>query len=493
MTATNVHVSNISSLPIEILTQIFSDLVPLEFETKPPYQWTHYTNTRDAPVLFTRVCHRWRHITLVTPTLWTSLSLKPSSHLPDVDPSKSSKADAYLHSLSIWLSASGTLPLRVKLQSDSASRFNTWLISLLCDHAQRWKAIDLGACTRDDFPFDQPGHFPLLESFFMDYLWTPGAPRLPPFLTPLQSSPSLREIHISHDSLAELPLPWSTLTAYRWKNHGGHQSILDMETFVNEMNKCIHLKTVSFSSSSLRGQLEMQIPRDSHRATLPQLRQLAIGFDAVAILEGFLNVLKAPQLEGFALSWTLEDPMAGPFLGARAYSALQRFLSPSLRAIRLQHIHIPRSLLLQVFQWLPNIERMYFVGPNDYTYWVPILDALIIPDHGAATNASSPHPSTSVRLQDFGIYIERDSFGYAETSTTSQRAFFEALSNMVESRRRVERSPLSNAGIARLETLRFSEQTQGDAVRYDYISGKSMLDFWAEQGIQVVIASGWWE
>lgn len=493
MSATNVRVTNISSLPIEILTHIFSDVMPLEFETKAPYEWTQHTNIRDAPVLFTRVCRRWRHITLGTPTLWTSLSLKPSSHLPDADPSKSSKSDAYLQSLSIWLSASGTLPLRVKLRSDSGSRFNAWLVTMLCDHSQRWRAIDLGACTRDDFPFGQPGEFPLLESFFMDYLWIPGAPHFPPFLTPLRSSLCLREVHISHDSLAELPLPWPTLTEYRWKNHGGHQSILHMETFINEINKCVNPTAASFSSSSLRGQLEMHTPRDPSRATLPRLRHLAVGFDAVPILEGFLNVLEAPQLEGFTLSWTLEDPMAGPFLGARAYSALQRFLSPSLRAIRLQHIHVPRSLLLQLFQWLPNLEKMYFVGPNDYTYWVPILAALVIPDHGVAIDASSPNTSTSMRLQDFGIYIETGSYDYGETSTKSQRAFFEALTTMVESRIRFERSSTSRTGIARLETLRFSKQTQRDAVKYDYIRSRTMLDFWEEQGIRIVIADGWWE
>ncbi|KAG2109084.1 hypothetical protein BD769DRAFT_107518 [Suillus cothurnatus] len=66
----NLHeelVSDLSHLPTEILCQIFIQCLPQTDYMLP--------NSKSPPILLTRICRRWREITMDMPSLWCRLSM----------------------------------------------------------------------------------------------------------------------------------------------------------------------------------------------------------------------------------------------------------------------------------------------------------------------------------------------------------------------------------------------------------------------------------
>lgn len=85
-------------LPDEVLSEIFQHCLPPN-DAITPVSCFH------APFLVQGVCRRWRDVTRMTPTLWTSISLQLSASRGTVEASMAEQ----------WIRRAGSLPLRINL------------------------------------------------------------------------------------------------------------------------------------------------------------------------------------------------------------------------------------------------------------------------------------------------------------------------------------------------------------------------------------------
>ncbi|KIK67566.1 hypothetical protein GYMLUDRAFT_877971 [Collybiopsis luxurians FD-317 M1] len=99
--------SPMRGLPAEILSEIFLHCLPLD---RNPVR-----SMREPPLLFTRVCRRWRDVALNTPRLWTRIHIFiPQVHtLPRAEQKRIFEMRAL--GWETWLKRSGALPVSISL------------------------------------------------------------------------------------------------------------------------------------------------------------------------------------------------------------------------------------------------------------------------------------------------------------------------------------------------------------------------------------------
>ncbi|KAK7043144.1 hypothetical protein VNI00_008498 [Paramarasmius palmivorus] len=223
--------SPIRRVHTDILREIFVRCLPEDHLPCP--------NLREAPLLLTRICQRWREVVISTPELWNrihiSLSFPQSPQgLPSLRPLMEKKAQG----LEVWLGRSGTMPLTVSfcavIPSMGSQVGHIWhsaalqgaeclveLKALYVDFAQhllryssRWKSITLKVanCIRELFgrhPFERLGI--LTEIKISRPREERDATTAHPLATLFKQSPSLRVLHLD-EGYFNLPISWQNLT-----------------------------------------------------------------------------------------------------------------------------------------------------------------------------------------------------------------------------------------------------------------------------------------
>lgn len=121
--------------PPELVQEIFIACLP---EDRSPVM-----SSSEAPILLGRICSTWRHISLTTSQLWSSLHI--------VVPNQTSDGEAALHqkveSIQMWLSRAGSFSLSISFFSpiklDKGMPYHTAsrLIECLLPFSHRWKRI----------------------------------------------------------------------------------------------------------------------------------------------------------------------------------------------------------------------------------------------------------------------------------------------------------------------------------------------------------------
>lgn len=501
-----VHRAGISTLPVEILAEIFWHCVPDAATFQDPVLRTHQAHPLNAPILLTRVSRYWREIALNTPSLWSSLSLADGAC------GGIRVVDAYLSALKTWLSLSQSLPLRIKLDAENHYSIMITYLSLLCDEADRWNEVYLESCHPTHFQTSHKSSFPILTSLSLKLTSTDyGHTQFPVFFDALSSAPNLRRVDITFHSMAGLPLPWSALTEYAFRCTHHYLPILDLPQFVVEMRKCHSLAKALFeitegvSSCWIKVALDGDMNDNLRRATLPRLLHLTISTDDTNVFDALFDSLSAPSLEHITIQST--DQYGSPW-GQSNNLALKGFLAScadSLTSIQVEipANMIPAGLLIEVLRDLPSLLTMYFIGPDDYLYWSHVLDALVI----------RGHLGTNLRLRSFGVHINswfrhreprrhrRNAYDHVVHSyrgnkhdPDDQKLFFDSLKAMVESRLPPIHALDEQSGSAsytslagHLETLRVSSKIFSDAEGLASEPSSNMLQLWSAGGLRLEI------
>ncbi|KAJ7771677.1 hypothetical protein B0H16DRAFT_1410200, partial [Mycena metata] len=162
-------VAPIRRVPREILAEIFLQLATMEEDGgKPDYY--HLPLLHRAPLIFGEVSRAWRTVSLSTPRLWSSISLRCGN--------KQSQTNSAL--CATWLKRAGSLPLSIRFSrtghfelaalgepvSPAVVRNCQDLMKAILPYSRRWRFLhfqNLPPSSYDIIDSLQPGSVPILE------------------------------------------------------------------------------------------------------------------------------------------------------------------------------------------------------------------------------------------------------------------------------------------------------------------------------------------
>ncbi|KAF5374452.1 hypothetical protein D9615_009121 [Tricholomella constricta] len=209
-------VSPFRRLPVELIQRVF-------VHTLPPHN--SVMSAKEAPMLLGRVCSSWRHMSLSTPLLWSSLHLRvPVNLRRDV-----SLQTRYGDAVAAWLSRSGDLPLSISFVEGGDDRDGwfdyrykerterpSYLLNVLLGFSSRWKHLNFKLIHRYQKTFSRLSETdtPLLETVALEVTCCVESFVGPHSLSFL-GTPSLKSLSIDHSELSTpsaLPVRWENLT-----------------------------------------------------------------------------------------------------------------------------------------------------------------------------------------------------------------------------------------------------------------------------------------
>lgn len=141
-------------LPPELVKEIFLFCLPEQRKAA--------MSSSEAPVLLGRICSAWRHISLTTPQLWSSIHI--------VVPNHRDKTRRRAQGVQTWLAQAGLLPLSISIIDSNGpedqNRDATLLVKCLIPFSRRWNQIDLRLpqSAFEAIATILPEEIPLLES-----------------------------------------------------------------------------------------------------------------------------------------------------------------------------------------------------------------------------------------------------------------------------------------------------------------------------------------
>jgi hypothetical protein len=300
-TIANATAAAMPPLPAELLSRIFVQCLPDEPYIRP--------DADRAPLLFTRVCRRWRELALQTTQLWCSLSaIKESGGM--LYPMYRTRLSGY----AAWLSRSGNRPLSlaVPFEEEMAWRRSQEWVRLLLSYKGRFErlrvvdegGVDLNAMLDGSSMLK----FLSVHRLYMDCR----------DLETVQPLPSLHTLLIDSDSAGAGPLPnaaWSNLTRLALRlASSNHYSA---EEFVQVVSRCPNLQVLvigPFAAKRTRLALLDAPPETQPPPTHPNLRLLTVvlsdreGFQPVTCALIVPNLLRLSSQDDFEDGW--EDAFA---------------------------------------------------------------------------------------------------------------------------------------------------------------------------------------
>ncbi|KAJ7804001.1 hypothetical protein B0H14DRAFT_2527584 [Mycena olivaceomarginata] len=177
------------TLPNETVSEIFIHFLP-DFPRYPPPIGLL------SPYLLCQICHKWRHIALATPALWSVISL--SFH-------KAGRVPQKLRYLQTSIERSGSCRLSLKLGTSLDQEYLAGLNHAVINHFHRVEYLDLSSWSGFEFPTDAELSLPCLRGLKLGYC-------IEELITPLVA-PLLQHVVLrTFDALPSSTFPWFQLT-----------------------------------------------------------------------------------------------------------------------------------------------------------------------------------------------------------------------------------------------------------------------------------------
>ncbi|KAJ7284372.1 hypothetical protein C8J57DRAFT_1497300 [Mycena rebaudengoi] len=328
-------ISPIQHLPYDVLSEIFSwtlpHLSPEEFSS---------VDMSLSPWILTRICSRWRDITLSLPVLWAQI------HLFGVRRTKRAILVAQLE-------RSSPCHLVIALTSKF---YDVEAFSLLTEYSERWYAITLSLRAWNTPLLDNvSGCMPLL--FSLTYYDAIAA------CTAFEAAPRLRQVINRSFSHSHPPVPFAQLVRLR-------HPIPRTELATNPLRLADSLTQLSLTSL-----VWSPFPRDADNPiTLPRLSVLFIRNGL------FLDHMVLPALEDI---WVGENALALMSLVRRSSCRLRKLLTPRTSSAETISFLAQNSSLFELYctDFEMNIvSRLALPSPedSDSSLLVPELQILYL-------------------------------------------------------------------------------------------------------------------
>ncbi|KAJ7243748.1 hypothetical protein C8J57DRAFT_1556377, partial [Mycena rebaudengoi] len=371
----NAVTSPVLSLPPELICEIFLHCY------LPP---SVLPTAKDAPLLLTQVCRRWRTIALSTPLLWSTVTV---ALLLSSTPTAGAQ-----NMLEMWLERGANCPLSVSLIPDSGNdRSPNALFVQIRETSHRWRELHVARPIFDWailFHRDTVWNLPELVKLS---LLLPGGVRPPSGfsrndVSNLTDLPSLREVYLGGFSPLTIRLPWSQLTTIHADNLYPSECLVTLAHSTQLVSG-----TFSLWSSVFHATVPDPFPPLSH------LKSLSITGDRCVELLEHLTLSALPAfsicfepgsdfgpLNRFLARASALTELSLRCPGAAALGPLISALEahPALHAVSLSlDIGITNSIFLHVLKstpgFLPNLRRLTITERIDRYNEMPLDDSVI--------------------------------------------------------------------------------------------------------------------
>lgn len=355
-------------VPTEIWSQIFHN----SLEQHVPRMHPNHT-----PIIFTRVCRRWREIALAIPRLWTVLRLPAAPYTRDATVQKS-----FIDAIASWLRYSGNLRIARFEASELATLTQTYFemfVDAFIPHSCRIERLSLSLEQQHigNFPKVAEHAFPVLRRFNFHTLSGHCPSRL---LRALPGATNLRTVSLDSPTLFhrewayDLPqLRNLTLDVSTTKKTNSKQAV-NTDIFVDIISSLPDLEelTVSFGpwASDPSRYLLIQSTEVIQFSWFWALHL----FMTPKLLAAFTNVLELSELDKLSINTRnrLWDPWWNDFM------AFTHHFSSSLHDLSLTNVRMNTQQLTQLLSEFPNLDVLELTELSGIEDWAIIFDSLTL-------------------------------------------------------------------------------------------------------------------
>lgn len=322
---------------------------------------------KQAPILFTLVCRKWRATALSTPRLWTNLWLPQP-------PKQWAPLRLYIIAVKGWLKCSHPLPIRlqVRVLKYMSPTFLRSFISALLEHARRWESVAIffegNNSSLTVFDEVDESFFPLLKSFDISDSYGPVSHNL---TQALKAAPNLHSVGLNHSILDDSwSLSWSNLSNLWMSISTGVDAVeqrLDMNFFVSAMTACTCLRslTLSFDVGFAWDDEHTTIMSTVNQATIPSLESLELQMDP-DVIAIFAPALILPNLNALTLHtggepWNIDD--------WDVFTDFVLHFHTSLRHLSLNDAQVETDQLADLLILLPRLVQLELRNISRLAHW----------------------------------------------------------------------------------------------------------------------------
>ena len=331
------------TLPTELLAEIFTLCLSENWHDRR-------FDVRQAPLLLSNICKRWREIALSTPFLWSTLIFDSNKASP-------------VALARTWLARSATVPLYIKISQPFVDTCGQdWTINvlnLLVAETERWEHIDIWARYRINshmLPFKN--RLPALKSITV---------AIPPevsdntIFSPFTEVPLLRDLRIVQGRGSHPPLmfrvahpPWSQLTClsvimpdckFLQEILPGAMSLVTLELY--DISSCYDTAITTIS--------------------LPNLKRLTFEAANPRAPNTFFPYVTFPSLDSLNISYG-SSAQAGGWLGQSNLLACLERSSCSLKQISMNCVPIAPDEIRELLGMTPDLRSLELQGSSSQIF-----------------------------------------------------------------------------------------------------------------------------
>ncbi|KAK7014403.1 F-box domain-containing protein [Favolaschia claudopus] len=316
----NAYRYPVLTLPNEIVSEIFLHFLP-PYPVPPPLVG------RLSPFLLTHICHRWREISIATPTLWRAIDLvrwRPRLDLAALT--------------ALYVERARGCPLA--FDTTESNEISSAIIS----YRSRWEHVKLHHASKSNWRLMFTGPMPRLRSLHI--LQLPSALDSSPISFTFEYAPLLRIVDMPIPDATRLPnLPWRQLTSLTLQTVRLHQlvSILQQSPDLIALRCYIHFQDGFVQSLNdipcLRRLTSLSLdyavkPKDRNLLsffTVPALKTLEVpesllGYDPIELIKRFMakscchiTELRVKKADLLASSYKKEIPSISSVVCERSW------------------------------------------------------------------------------------------------------------------------------------------------------------------------------
>lgn len=367
-----VLVAPMLRFPSEVLSEIFRQCIVVDWlDGIPEYASTSFDKT---PLICASICSQWRNVALITPRLWSSITLTP----------RPKHIKRHVNLAQLWFSRSRHSPLSISLQTPSDYRNNMrQLMDVFTSKSDCWRNVRLVLpLPMLQFLGSAKNRLPVLE-WLSIRLWEDIGSSKP--IDTFACAPRLRALGIGSEiSPISFKAPWDQLRTVDLGHHLNAQQLLNTMALMPNMETC-HVQLAPDPISTT-------VSHQPHALQLPKLQSLAIHVTSAIGLGPFLAALHLPNIRDLSLRISVAS------WESTLTAQLVSLLSPSkLQKLTLRQDRASGGDIIKILAATPELQELQLLGPSS----IFCMDDDFLAHFGRLADGETP--VLVPKLQTFGF------------------------------------------------------------------------------------------